>query len=98
MSEKVKKEEPLKREPEKRVLKSVTYGVRGLMEWHIALPTGSPLKPFVTVNFEGGQITGYGVAPARFTTIDPFVQELIEKSPYFKGNRIFKISEKTLGR
>ena len=65
-----------------------TYGVKGLMEWQLQLPTGRPAKPAITISFTGGQITGYGVAPARFTTDDPYIQRLIEQTDHFKNKRI----------
>lgn len=65
-----------------------TYYVKGLMEWQLELPTGSLTNPFITIPFEGGQISGYGVAPARFTTDDLFLQTLIEKSKWFIENKI----------
>ena len=68
--------------------KKKTYGVRGLMEWSIHLPTGCAEKPYIEVHFEGGQLTGYGVAPARYSTADPYVQRLIENSRWFKTGRI----------
>ena len=69
-----------------------TYGVKGLMDWVFALPTGCDEKPYIAVPFEGGQITGYGVAPARYTTSDPVIQKLIEASPLF-GKKIFFLGE-----
>ncbi|MCH5217329.1 MAG: hypothetical protein J1F07_02055 [Muribaculaceae bacterium] len=69
-------------------LKSKTYIVRGLMEWEIVFPTGHALLPEVKVRFEGGQITGYGVAPARYTTDEPLIQRLIESSRWYKSGRI----------
>ena len=66
-----------------------TYCVKGLLEWKMLLPTGIPAKPYCSVTFEGGQITGYGVAPATFSTSDPFLQKLIENSKWFKNNRIY---------
>ena len=70
---------------------SVTYGVRGLMEWQIDLQTGSPALPVITINFTGGQITGYGVAPARYTTRDPFIIKLIEGSEWYKSGKIKRL-------
>lgn len=79
------------RKKEAAATRTVTYGVNGLMEWWVDIPTGSKQKPMLKVRFEGGQITGYGVAPARFTTADPVVQHLIENSKYFRTGRIFKV-------
>lgn len=66
-----------------------TYAVRGLMELNLRLPTGSRIKPFIEVHFERGQITGYGVTPARYSTADPFVQRLIECNRLFLNGRIY---------
>lgn len=71
-----------------------TYGVKGLMEWRVQLSTGYSVKPEITVEFTGGQITGYGVAPARFTTADPFLQRLIEGSIWFKNGKISLLGSK----
>lgn len=67
-----------------REIKPKTYGVAGLIEWNLQLPTGSHKLPFINIHFTGGQITGYGVSPARYTTDDPYIQAAIETSPYFK--------------
>lgn len=69
-----------------------TYGVRGFLEWELHLPTGYDVMPYISLKFEGGQITGYGVAPALYTTDDPVIQRLIEKSPWFyvKGDKVQK--------
>lgn len=83
-------------EKKQKVLKIKTYGARGLMEWQLELPTGNALLPYVKAHFEGGQITGYGVAPARFTTDCPMTQKAIEMSPMFKDNRIYLINERDL--
>lgn len=71
-----------------------TYAIRGMIECMVQIPTGSIVKPYLTIPFTGGQITGYGMAPARYTTDDPTVQRLIEGSGIFDaarngGGRIF---------
>ena len=48
-----------------------TYCVKGLMEMQLVLHGSSPAVDPVVVRFEGGQISGYGIAPARFITDDP---------------------------
>ena len=68
-----------------------TYLVDGMMEWHLELETGLKRMPYITVNFTGGQITGYGVSPARFTTDNPFVQNVIENSEYFSDKKSKRI-------
>lgn len=73
----------------KKGLEKVTYATRGLMELQLHLPTGSKLLPVVEISFTGGQITGYGVAPARFTTDEPAFQHLIESTRLFREGKIF---------
>lgn len=60
-----------------------TYAVKGLMDLHLQLNIGNPVCPYVKVAFTGGQLTGYGVTPARLTTTDPFLQRLIESRDDF---------------
>lgn len=73
---------------ERKIWYQKTYGVRDLLEWELHLNTGFMVKPFVKVRFEGGQITGFGVSPATFTTADTVIQRLIEESEWFKNGRI----------
>ena len=75
-----------------------TYGVYGLMEWQIHIPTGYSVKPFIVIHFEGGHVTGYGVAPALYSTSDPFIQRLIENTRWFKENKILTITSDTAGQ
>lgn len=70
-----------------------TYGVRGLMEWQVQLPTGFAGKPYITIKFEGGQMTGYGVTPARFTTSDETLQAIIERSEPFRKKKILLLNK-----
>lgn len=84
-TERVAKEKPAGKTIE-RIQK--TYGVKGLMEWRLPLPTGSSAKKYIEIVFEGGQITGYGVAPARYSTDDPYIQHLIESSHWYDTGRI----------
>lgn len=67
-----------------------TYGVDGLMEWHARIPVGNGA---MHVDFTDGAITGYGVTPAEFTTKNPVVQAIIEKSDYFRQGKIFLLRE-----
>ena len=73
----------------KTPIKVKTYGVRGLMEWWVELPTHQEKIKTVKVMFTGGQISGYRISPARFTTADPVLQEIIEQSDHFRKNRIY---------
>ena len=65
-----------------------TYIIWGLMECQFLFPTGSKAMPYITVNFEGGQISGYGVTPARYSTDDPYIQGLIEATQWYQKGRI----------
>lgn len=66
-------------------MKSVTYGVTGLIDWNARIPVG---KAAMNVHFTGGALTKYGVTPAEFTTTDSFTQRVIEDSEYFRTGRI----------
>lgn len=61
------------------------YTVNGLMDWQAEIKAG---KARVTVHFTGGAMTAYGITPAEYSTRDPFVQAVIERSDYFKEGRI----------
>lgn len=61
------------------------YGVKGVIEWHALIPCG---KSTMSVKFTGGTLTGYGISPARFATNDRMVQDIIERSEYFKCGKI----------
>lgn len=63
-----------------------TYGINGLLEWHGILSAGG-IK--IKVSFTGGTTTGFGVAPATFTTKDDLSQYVIEHSEKFKKGQIF---------
>lgn len=56
-----------------------------MIEFHALIPFG---KSTLSVQFKGGTLTGYGVSPAKFVTSDRIVQDVIEKSDYFKSGRI----------
>ena len=62
-----------------------TYTVSGLMDWEAEIRAG---KGRVKIHFTGGAMTAYGVTPAEYSTRDPFVQTVIERSEYFKEGRI----------
>lgn len=66
-----------------------TYAVKGMLDMRVQLPVGDSPTEKLTVEFTGGQITGYGVAPARYTTSDPAEQRIIERSPLFASKYIF---------
>lgn len=62
-----------------------TYGVSGLMDWTTNIKVG---KASVSVHFTGGALTAYGVTPAKYSTANPFFQNVIEGSEYYKSGRI----------
>lgn len=62
-----------------------TYGVSGLMDWTTQIKAG---KGSVSVHFTGGALTAYGVTPAKFSTSNPFFQNVIENSEQFQSGRI----------
>lgn len=64
------------------------YGIHGLTEITVTIPAG---KAWMMVHFTGGALTGYGVTPATFTTANPNVQALIERSPQFCSGRIKRL-------
>lgn len=66
-----------------------TYGVKGLIEWHMQIPVKSKARSSISVEFTGGQITGYGVSPARYATSDPYMQKLIESTVWYRKKKIF---------
>lgn len=65
-----------------------TYGVHGLMEWIAVIPVAGRS---VQIHFSGGTATGFGVAPATYTTADPVMQRIIESSHLYRTGRIVKI-------
>ena len=71
-------------------MKVKTYGISGLLEWHGVLDAGS-IK--MKVSFTNGTVTGYGVAPATFTTSDELTQFVIEHSDQYKKGRIALLRE-----
>lgn len=62
-----------------------TYGVSGLMDWTTQIKAG---RGTVSVHFTGGALTAYGVTPAKYSTSNPFFQNVIENSEQFKSGRI----------
>ena len=63
-----------------------TYAARGLIEWVMTLtnPGGFSIK----ICFSGGSMGINGVIPAKYSTDNPVIQHLIEKSKEFSDNRI----------
>lgn len=66
-------------------MEKITYGAPRLVDWVAQIKSGSAT---VRVHFSGGALTAYGVTPAEYTTSDPFIQKVIERSSYFREGRI----------
>ncbi len=62
-----------------------TYALYGLMEYMANIPVGGTT---VQVHFTGGQLSGFGIRPATYSTDDPVMQRLIERSQLYKTHRI----------
>lgn len=60
------------------------------MEWYCSIPCGGAR---VDIPFTGGTMSGHGTVPAQYTTEDPFIQVVIERSDYFRRGRIVLISD-----
>lgn len=60
------------------------------MDWTTQIKAG---KGSVSVHFTGGALTAYGVTPAKFSTSNPFFQNVIENSEHFKSGRIELLGE-----
>ena len=65
------------------------YGVKGLTDYEALIPAG---RGEIRVSFTGGALTGYGVTPATFSTSDPVIQIMIERSPQFLSGKISLLS------
>lgn len=61
------------------------YGVSGLMEWQCLIVSGGVRYHFP---FTEGAMTAFGVTPAKYTTVNPIYQNVIENSEWFKRGRI----------
>ncbi len=69
---------------------TATYGVSGMMEWVALIPAG---KTVLRVRFSGGGSSGFSVPMATFTTRNPAIMEIIEKSRFFQTGRIRLVSK-----
>lgn len=74
-------------------MKSKTYGIYGLNEWHGKLKAGSIE---VQVSFKGGTASPSGAQPAYFMTKDPITQFVIENSKEFKKGFIVLVMQQEL--
>lgn len=66
-------------------MERITYTAPNLMDWVAQIKAGAAT---VKVHFSGGSLTAYGVTPAEYTTDSKFIQQVIERSTYFKEGRI----------
>ena len=67
-----------------------TYAARGLLDFRMALNVGGAI---VRIVFSGGMMGANGVVSAKYTTDNPAIKKLIEKSPQFTGGRVFVYKE-----
>lgn len=74
-------------------MKSKTYGIYGLNEWHGKVKAGSIE---VQVSFKGGTASPSGAQPAYFMTKDPITQFVIENSKEFKKGFIVLVMQQEL--
>jgi hypothetical protein len=74
-------------------MKSKTYGIYGLNEWHGKLKAGNIE---VQVSFKGGTASPSGAQPAYFMTKDPITQFVIENSKEFKKGFIVLVMQQEL--
>ncbi|MDO4929638.1 MAG: hypothetical protein Q4E59_00735 [Bacteroidales bacterium] len=72
----------------------ITYGVYNIVEWHALLKSG---KATISVHFVNGATTTAGVVPAVFTTSDPIIQIMIERTEEYRSGRIKRIRTYDLG-
>lgn len=63
-----------------------TYGVRGLLEWDMALRAGEAV---VRLHFGGGSMGTNGVVCAKYSTDNAALQRLIEGSVHFRTGRVY---------
>ena len=67
-----------------------TYAARGLLDWQMALNVAGAI---IRICFSGGCMGTNGVIPAKYTTDNPAIQKMIEKTPAFKNGKIFIYSQ-----
>ncbi len=71
-------------------MESRTYGVYGMLEWS-ALISNSPHGRVWRIPFKGGSSSGFGDAPATFTTGNPVIMKVIEDSRYYHDKKIVRL-------
>ncbi len=68
--------------------RDTVYGVEGMLEFDARIEHGGVV---FRIPFRGGSFSGYGNRPATFSTSDPLLKLVIEKSALFKSGRILPI-------
>ena len=63
-----------------------TYCARGLLDWQMALNAGGAI---IRIHFSGGHMGSMGVVPAKYSTDNPAIQALIERSQQFLSGKIY---------
>lgn len=66
-------------------MKRKIYGARGMLDWQMALNVSGA---FLKICFSGGYMGGNGVIPAKYSTDNKVIQNLIEKSRQFESGMI----------
>lgn len=62
-----------------------TYAIYGMMEYALTISIGPARHQ---IHFTGGRLSGYGIRPATYTTDDPLMQSVIERSEQYRSGRI----------
>lgn len=62
-----------------------TYAARGLIDFQMALNVAGAV---IRLCFSGGSMGVNGVISAKYTTDNPAIQKLIEKSEHFNEKRV----------
>ena len=70
-----------------------TYAARGLLDFKMALNVGGAI---IRLCFSGGGMGSNGIIPAKYTTDNPAIMSLIEKSPQFESKRVYLFKHETL--
>ena len=74
-------------------MKKKTYAARGLLDFQMAINIGGAI---LRLCFSGGSMGFNGVVSAKYSTDNPAIQKMIEKSPHFLNHRVYLYSEETI--
>ena len=74
-------------------MKEITFAARGLLDFKMALNVGGAV---IRIVFSGGMMGSNGVVPAKYTTDNPAIQEMIRKSPQFEGGRVYGYTQREI--